>query len=297
MVIHCSLRNHDDEDYFALFDGHNGVEIAKYCSEKLHLKFSEILEKSEQFDPNSIFKNTFELINSDMQKLVMVGGTTAVVAYFIKQELFIANVGDSRAVLCQHGKAIRVTTDHKPDVESEKDRIIKSGGWVKNGAITGSLTVSRALGDFSYKPYITCDPDVFGPFPFLEDSYQFLIIACDGLWDAVTDEEAVAEALTAKTPEDAAVKLRDKAFHSTSKDNISVLVIYFPQYRPPEICVTLSSPEIDGTTEQHKKKATKTKSAVDPEKKKKNQSIRQRIKIRIGINPVRDPDQIRIDPI
>lgn len=132
--------------------------------------------------------------------------------------------------MCLRGKATRITTDHKPDLESERERIEKLGGWVKNGAITGSLTVSRSLGDFSYKPFITCEPDVFGPFSFMEDDYQFLILACDGLWDVVSDQEAVEIVLKAKNPEDAAVKLRDKAFNSKSKDNISVLVIYFPQY-------------------------------------------------------------------
>jgi serine/threonine protein phosphatase PrpC len=166
-----------------------------------------------------------------MEKINATGGTTAVVAYFKDNQLFIANVGDSRAVMCLGGKATRVTTDHKPDLESEKTRIEKLGGWVKNGAITGSITVSRSLGDFPYKPFITCEPDVFGPFSFMEEEYQFLILACDGLWDVVSDQEAVEIALTAKNPEDAAVKLRDQAISSKSHDNVSVLVINFPQYQ------------------------------------------------------------------
>jgi len=165
-----------------------------------------------------------------MEKMNEPGGTTAVVAYFNHHhhQLFIANVGDSRAVLALHGKALRVTTDHKPELEAERERIEKVGGFVKNGAITGSLAVSRALGDFSYKPFITCDPDVFGPFSFMEEEYQFLILACDGLWDVVSDQEAVDIVITSKNPEEAAVKLRDKALNLKSKDNVSVLVIFFP---------------------------------------------------------------------
>jgi serine/threonine protein phosphatase PrpC len=201
----------------------------------LHLKFCQVLEK-EGFsfvDPAQRFKSSFELLNEDMQKLKLSGGSTAVVAYFKGPELFLANVGDSRAVLCQNdGKALRVTTDHKPDLPAERERIEKSGGWIKNGAITGTLAVSRALGDFSYKPFISCEPDVFGPFRFLEESL-FLILACDGLWDVVTDEEAVEMVLNSKNPEDAAVKLRDRAVKAHSKDNISVLVIFFPQFHPP----------------------------------------------------------------
>jgi len=228
LVICGSLRSRDDEDYFAVFDGHNGVASAKYCAGKMHIKLMELLDSEE--DPTSLFKATFHLTNTELEKHNTAGGTTAVVAYFKGNDMYIANVGDSRAVVCRNRQALRITTDHKPDLQVERERIEKNGGWVKNGGITGTLTVSRALGDFSYKPFITCEPDVFGPYCFTDDSHQFLILACDGLWDVVSDEQAVEIVLTTKNAEEAAVRLRDQAFNSKSQDNISVLVVFFPNF-------------------------------------------------------------------
>jgi serine/threonine protein phosphatase PrpC len=228
LVICGSLRSRDDEDYFAVFDGHNGVASAKYCAGKMHIKLMELLDSEE--DPISLFKATFHLTNTELEKHTTQGGTTAVVAYFKGNDMYIANVGDSRAVLCRNRQAQRITTDHKPDLQLERERIERNGGWVKNGGITGTLTVSRALGDFSYKPFITCEPDVFGPYCFTDDSHQFLILACDGLWDVVSDEEAVEIVLSTKNAEEAAVRLRDHAFNSQSQDNISVLVVFFPNF-------------------------------------------------------------------
>ena len=45
-----------------------------------------------------------------------------------------------------------MSTDHKPDVDAEKNRIIKAGGYVSNeGRVNGNLNLSRAIGDIEYK--------------------------------------------------------------------------------------------------------------------------------------------------
>jgi len=227
LTIFGNFRNRDEEDYFAVFDGHSGDETASYCAAQLHTKLLQQMDLS--MDPREFFKIAFEQCNASLERAKKRGGTTAVIAFFKGPELYVANTGDSRAVLCRNRKAHRVTTDHKPDLPQERERIIRMGGMVMNGGITGTLTVSRALGDFSYKPFITCEPDVFGPF-LLEEGCELLILACDGLWDVVTDEEAVEFALACRNPEEAAVKLRDTAYSRESRDNISVLVIYCPNF-------------------------------------------------------------------
>uniref|UniRef100_A0A6B2L3A9 PPM-type phosphatase domain-containing protein n=1 Tax=Arcella intermedia TaxID=1963864 RepID=A0A6B2L3A9_9EUKA len=225
------FRSKEDEDYFALFDGHNGDGAAKYCAGRMHVRLRDVMEKTEgDWDPIKCFKEAFLATNTSLEKVISSGGTTAVVAFFKGAELFIANVGDSRAVISKNRSATRVTVDHKPDLPEEKARIEGAGGWVAKGGITGTLTVSRSLGDFSYQPFISCTPDVFGPFPVLTNDHELLILACDGLWDVVSDQEAVDIALQADDPEDAAVRLRDEAFKKNSKDNISVIVIFFPVY-------------------------------------------------------------------
>lgn len=245
----ATSRLPQNADYFAVFDGHNGDECAVYCANDLHGTLSKHLEatlpaatsassssaSTRNVTANTImqsFKAAFTECNQALEKSKKTGGTTAVVALFLEKDLWVANSGDSRAVLCRHKKAHRVTVDHKPHLPQERERIVRSGGVVMNGKITGSLTVSRALGDNSYKPHVTCEPDVFGPFNFTDPDCQFLILACDGLWDVVDDEEAVQIALDSNDPHDAAVKLREKAKEKLSRDNISVLVVFCPHFKP-----------------------------------------------------------------
>merc|ERR1719192_395685 len=79
-------------------------------------------------------------------------GCTAVVALLRGQDLFVANAGDSRCVICRDGKAIEMSFDHKPEDEPEKERINKAGGKVTmDGRVNGGLNLSRAIGDHAYK--------------------------------------------------------------------------------------------------------------------------------------------------
>ena len=68
-----------------------------------------------------------------------------------KDKFYTANIGDSRAVLCRSSKSIPLSTDHKPDLPSEHNRIEKAGGYIEKNRINGSLNLSRAFGDFDYK--------------------------------------------------------------------------------------------------------------------------------------------------
>lgn len=78
-------------------------------------------------------------------------GSTAVSTLISPTHFYIANCGDSRAVLCRNGVAAVCTMDHKPTVAAEKKRIQDAGGSVMIHRVNGSLAVSRALGDFEYK--------------------------------------------------------------------------------------------------------------------------------------------------
>ena len=62
--------------------------------------------------------------------------------------MYIANAGDCRAVAVTYsGEIKRLTTDHKPFVASEEERINKAGGFVEYGRVNGCLNLSRAIGD------------------------------------------------------------------------------------------------------------------------------------------------------
>jgi len=163
------------------------------------------------------------------------GGTTALIALIMKNTVYIANAGDSRAVLLTDDEVIRLTCDHKPDNPQEEQRIQQSGGVVTRvtnklgktiSRVNGMLAVSRALGDIMLQPFVSAEPDVF-QFD-ISNRNRILILACDGIWDVLTDEEATSVASSESNPEQSAVKLRDTALSKGSTDNIIAVVVKFP---------------------------------------------------------------------
>jgi len=66
--------------------------------------------------------------------------------------MFVANAGDSRCIVAVNGKAIPLSTDHKPNLIQEKTRILKAGSSISvDGRIEGNLNLSRSIGDLRYK--------------------------------------------------------------------------------------------------------------------------------------------------
>ena len=65
-----------------------------------------------------------------------------------ESDIYCANSGDSRAVMCLNGQVVDLSYDHKPTNPYEKERILKEGGNVVDGRVNGELSLSRAIGDF-----------------------------------------------------------------------------------------------------------------------------------------------------
>lgn len=223
----------EDEDFVAIFDGHGGREVAQYAATNLHGIVAKKLKELTNVEAS--LKSAFLELNDGVKGQNLTGGTTALVALLSKTKVYIANAGDSRAVLLRDNTTVRVTTDHKPDIPEEQSRIEKSGGMVtkitnKQGKtisrVNGMLAVSRALGDIFLQPFVTAEPEVF-QFD-LANNNKVLILACDGVWDVLSDEETTEIANNEPNPELAAVKIRDAALAKGSADNISVIVVRFP---------------------------------------------------------------------
>ncbi|KIV87882.1 hypothetical protein, variant [Exophiala sideris] len=140
--------------------------------------------------------------------------------------LYTANVGDARIVLCRNGKALRLSYDHKGMDENEGKRISKAGGLILNNRVNGVLAVTRALGDSYLKDLVTGHPytteTVIQP-----DQDEFLILACDGLWDVCSDQEAVDLIRNVHDPQQASKMLVEHALARFSTDNLSVMVVRF----------------------------------------------------------------------
>ena len=80
-----------------------------------------------------------------------MAGCTANVLLITPDKYYVANAGDSRAVLSRSNSAVPLSEDHKPDDPIEIDRINKAGGYIVNGRVNGGLNLTRSIGDFQYK--------------------------------------------------------------------------------------------------------------------------------------------------
>ncbi|PBP23333.1 protein phosphatase 2C [Diplocarpon rosae] len=140
--------------------------------------------------------------------------------------LYTANVGDARIVLCRNGKALRLSYDHKGSDENEGKRVTNAGGLILNNRVNGVLAVTRALGDSYMKDLVTGHPytteTVIQP-----DLDEFIILACDGLWDVCSDQEAVDLIRSQQDPVAAAKQLVDHALARFSTDNLSCMIVRF----------------------------------------------------------------------
>jgi len=136
--------------------------------------------------------------------IAFAAGCTACSAIITPTEIYVGNSGDSRAVLARKPKTaggkfrcIPMSEDHKPDNAEEKARIEKAGGFVEDNRVKGVLNLSRSIGDLEYKsdPKIKVADQMITAMPEVRkekiDDAAFLIIACDGIWDCLTSNEAV----------------------------------------------------------------------------------------------------------
>lgn len=141
----------------------------------------------------------------------------------LRRVLYCANAGDARGVLCRGGKAIRLTYDHKGSDKQEAKRIMDAGGFVMSGRVNGVLAVTRSLGDSSMKEFVVGSP--YTTETELYDEDEFVILACDGLWDIAEDKEAIDHVRYIKSPKEAVEELVKFAKTRYSNDNVTVVVI------------------------------------------------------------------------
>ncbi|CAN1123649.1 Probable protein phosphatase 2C 58 [Linum perenne] len=222
--------NNHELGLFAIFDGHLGHDVANYLQNHL---FGNILKESDFWsDTESAIKNAYIKTDAEILEKALTlgkGGSTAVTAILINGEkLVVANVGDSRAVICKNGVAKQLSVDHEP---SKEKRMIESrGGFVSNlpgdvPRVDGQLAVARAFGDRSLKVHLSSEPDVSEE--SVDDEAEFLILASDGVWKVMSNQEAVDSIKTVKDAKTAAHQLIEEALARKSKDDISCIVVRF----------------------------------------------------------------------
>lgn len=234
--------------YYAVFDGHGGREEMRYCESKMHeVLLGELRTLSSNRDVSDALKNAFKKVDAQLSIMgAWNSGCTATVALAHRHpsgkcRLYVANVGDSRAVLATSAGAVRrASTDHRASDPAEVKRVESEGGVVRRGRVGGTLIVSRSLGDHHLKNSgVSCIPDVF--VCDLPPGENALVIASDGLWDALEDEgagelirDAVNVAVQTSGQRDIAAALQAKCAQSLvahakangSRDNILAMVVF-----------------------------------------------------------------------
>ena len=166
----------------------------------------------------------------------------------------MANSGDARVVLGQHGQpAERLSVDHRVDDPQEVQRIAQAGGFCWKGRVLGILAVTRSLGDHLLKEFVIAEPAVRQiQIPMNENGSteqsgagtetnqrttssitapskpsSFVILACDGLWDVMSDQEAVDAVREFEGEKrDVAEKLVQEGLTRGSTDNLTVIVAW-----------------------------------------------------------------------
>lgn len=173
-------------------------------------------------------RNTFKRMNDCIDEYDIQSGCTVALALFCGNDAWLVSCGDARITVCLGNRAVRATVDHKASDREERHRIQQLGGYITDtGRIMGMIAVARSLGDRAFRPYVAYTPAV--KWMKITEESRFAIIACDGLWDVVSDEFAVKlvqqHYQKHGTYDGAALMLRDSAYALGSGDNISTLVV------------------------------------------------------------------------
>ncbi|VAI30303.1 unnamed protein product [Triticum turgidum subsp. durum] len=261
------FAGHKGQIFCGVFDGHGplGRDVARHVRDSLPKKLSaslapraedDALSSNSNADMDSFDKSdctsssdtseehqllsswkslivkAFEDVDEELRQHsgidCLCSGTTAVTVVRQGDHLIVANLGDSRAVLCARDSkgrpvSVQITTDLKPDLPGEAERILSCKGrifamddepdvprlWLPDQDAPG-LAMARAFGDFCLKNHgLICTPEVY--YRKLSEKDDFLVLATDGIWDVLSNKEVVKIVSSASDRSKAAKQLVDRA--------------------------------------------------------------------------------------
>ncbi|CAM8975043.1 hypothetical protein QQ045_030583 [Rhodiola kirilowii] len=232
--------------FYGVFDGHRGAEAAAFIKENAVRFFIEdsympettyidslIVEELKDSHRKAFLSADLALANDCCASLS--SGTTVLTALVLGRCLLVANAGDCRAVLSRNGVAVEMSHDHKTSYPPERKRVEELGAFIEDEYLNGLISVTRALGDWDMKlpsgtfSALIAEPD-FQQVTLTEDD-EFLIIACDGVWDVMSSQQAVSFVRRGlrshNNPQQCAEDLVAEALRLNTCDNLTVIVICF----------------------------------------------------------------------
>ena len=250
-IILKNLKKQNNDKYekvdcICIYDGHGGCDVSKFLKKNIHKKiisninYSKTSPKKYKKKIDKIFD---ECQNKIYEKEIYDCGSTALCCVIYKQKSYflrIINKGDCRAILSNYKmNTIQLTYDHRPSLNMERKRIENLGGRIIYDGYChriNGLSVSRAFGDAFAKPHISHFPDIYN-FK-LNPKDNFLVIACDGVWDFMTNDEVcnfihnelreikIKEDFHRKSNENIAYKLAKRVLEKGGSDNITLIIAF-----------------------------------------------------------------------
>ncbi|KAH9290449.1 hypothetical protein KI387_034566, partial [Taxus chinensis] len=257
--------------YAAVFDGHAGFSSVKFLKDRLYKKCAAALQDGMLLESKDLDATREALgkafLEADMQLLSWIeetgedveSGSTATVMFVGGDRLIVSHIGDSSVVISHSGKAVQITSPHRPYGNSkvslnEIRRVKEAGGWVNNGRICGEISVSRAFGDMRFKTkkkemldegvqvgrwtqkfvskiklngdWVTASPDIYHA--QLGPDAEFILLASDGLWDCMSSVDAVRfvrnQLRQHGDVQSACEALANAALNRNTQDNVSVVI-------------------------------------------------------------------------
>ncbi|KAM3865236.1 protein phosphatase Mn(2+)-dependent 1K [Diretmus argenteus] len=225
--------------YFAVFDGHGGPEAADFCDKYMEKYIKDLVAEEDNLE--LVLTKAFLEVDKALAKHfhftpnapgVNAGSTATVALLRDGIELVVGSVGDSRAMLCRKGKALKLTVDHTPERKDERERIKKSGGFVTWNSlgqphVNGRLAMTRSIGDFDLKNMgVIAEPETKRiSLHHAHDS--FLALTTDGINFIVNSQEICDVINQCHDPKEAAQRISDQALQYGSEDNSTIIVVPF----------------------------------------------------------------------
>ncbi|KAI4305301.1 hypothetical protein L6164_028674 [Bauhinia variegata] len=233
-----NLQGEPKQAFFGIYDGHGGAKAAEFAADNLEKNIMDEIVRRDEIEVEEAVKHGYLTTDSDFLKEDLHGGSCCVTALIRNGNLVVSNAGDCRAVISRAGVAEALTSDHRPSRVDERDRIETLGGYVDlcHGVwrIQGSLAISRGIGDRHLKQWVTAEPET--KILPIEANHELLILASDGLWDKVSNQEAVEIArplcMDRDRPQSMAAckKLAQLSASRGSLDDTSVMIIKLQHY-------------------------------------------------------------------
>ncbi|KAG5052111.1 hypothetical protein AAZX31_02G163200 [Glycine max] len=229
---HSQVETGSDAVFVGVYDGHGGAEASRFINDHLFLNLMRVAQEngsiSEDIIRNAVSATedgflTLVRRSYGIKPLIAAMGSCCLVGVIWKGTLYIANLGDSRAVIGSVGRSNKIiaeqlTKEHNASKEEVRRElkslhpedsqivVMKQGTW----RIKGIIQVSRSIGDaylkrpeFSFdpsfprfhlpepirRPVLTAEPSICSR--VLRPNDKFIIFASDGLWEHLTNQEAV----------------------------------------------------------------------------------------------------------